>query len=221
MAFLEWPIVRHANEVLAQFTPQPTSIAGGQEPAIARKANDFLNSMGVDTHIAQGIDRAQQVAASLTYTGIRNIRDDGSTNPAIIQAWLRVHSASGARVCLLPNGDIQRSIFEYEQLAAAGALLAAEGPNEPNNFPVTYNGQTSKYTTTFLPVAQFQRDLYAAVKGDPRLCRRQQLWLCQLHRRSKPARSRSSGAGGRTGDTAARIRIPGAHDRGSGVVRSG
>ena len=45
---------------------------------------------------------------------------------------------------LLPiNGDIAASLAEYETLAAAGALLAAEGPNEPNNWHVTYQGATS------------------------------------------------------------------------------
>jgi hypothetical protein len=66
------------------------------------------------------------------------------------------------------NGNIARSLSVYESLAAAGALLAAEGPNEPNNSPVTYGGATSS-GTNFLPVAWFQRDLYRAVKSDPKL----------------------------------------------------
>jgi hypothetical protein len=143
------------------------SINTPQAPTLALKVNDFLNSIGVDTHIAQGIDSAPQVVASLTYAGIRNIRDDGSINPATIQEWLDIHAAAGTKVCLLPiNGDVASSISEYEQLAAAGTLLAVEGSNEPNNFPVTYNGQTSGYTKSFIPVAQFQRDLYAAVRAD-------------------------------------------------------
>jgi hypothetical protein len=56
-----------------------------------------------------------------------------------------------------------------KKLAAGGALLAVEGPNEPNNFPVTYGGSTSSHTGSFLPVAQLQRDLYAAVKAEPGL----------------------------------------------------
>jgi hypothetical protein len=109
------------------------------------------------------------VGPSLVYAGIRNIRDDGSTNPTTIQGWINVHQVSGARVSLLPiNGYIASSLFEYEQLAAAGSLLAVEGPNEPNNFPFTYNGIKSSSTTS-LPIAQFQRDLYAAVKADPKL----------------------------------------------------
>jgi hypothetical protein len=156
-----------ADPSLATSSP---SISVRQVTTLAFKANDFLDSIGVDTHIAQDVDSGPQVATSLTYAGIRNIRDDGSINPTTIQAWLNVHATSGAKLTLLPiNGNIADSISEYEQLAAEGALLAAEGPNEPNNFPLTYNGQTSGYTTTFMAVAQFQRDLYAAVKADIKL----------------------------------------------------
>jgi hypothetical protein len=56
----------------------------------------------------------------------------------------------------------------YEQLAAAGALLGVEGPNEPNNDPVTYEGVKSSHTNS-LPVARFQKALYMAVKSDPKL----------------------------------------------------
>ena len=72
-------------------------------------------------------------------------------------------------MALLPiNGDIAASLAEYETLAAAGALLAADGPNEPNNWHVTYKGETSSNKTS-LPIARFQADLYAAVKADPKL----------------------------------------------------
>ena len=109
------------------------------------------------------------MATSVSYAGIRNIRDDGSTNAATIQGWINVHNLSGVRLSLLPiSGNIVSSLSQYEQLAAAGALLAVEGPNEPNNFPVTYNGMKSSSTTS-MPIAQFQRDLYAAVKADPKL----------------------------------------------------
>jgi hypothetical protein len=135
----------------------------------AVRAVYFLNSIGVCTHIAQGIDNPTNVAACLSYACIRNLRDDGSTRNATIQSWIYVHNFSGAEVCVLPiNGDIAKSISVYESLAAAGALLAAEGPNEPNNFPVTYGGEKSS-GTNFLPVARFQKDLYRAVKSDPKL----------------------------------------------------
>jgi hypothetical protein len=145
-------------------TPQPNA-AG----TTAVRAEDFLNSIGVCTHMAQGIDNPTNVANCLRYAGIRNLRDDGSASVATRQGWVYVHHTCGAKVCLLPiNGDTAKSLSVYESLEAAGALLAAEGPNEPNNFPVTYGGATSS-GTNFLPVAWFQRDLYRAVKSDPKL----------------------------------------------------
>jgi hypothetical protein len=54
-------------------------------------------------------------------------------------------------------------------LAAKNALLSLEGPNEPNNFPLLYKGQQGGGTGTWLPVAQFQRDVFAAVKADAML----------------------------------------------------
>ena len=55
-------------------------------------------------------------------------------------------------------------------MAAADALLAFEGNNEPNNWGVTYNGeQGGGRAPTWLAVAKLQRDLYAAVKSDPLL----------------------------------------------------
>jgi hypothetical protein len=139
------------------------------EETTAIKANDFLSSIGVCTHISQGKDNPTRVAECLSFAGIRAIRDDGSRNPKTLQAFIDVHQASGAKVVLLPiNGNVAASLAEYEVLAAADALLAAEGPNEPNNWHVTYQGATSSKETS-LPIAMFQKDLYAAVKADPKL----------------------------------------------------
>jgi hypothetical protein len=138
-------------------------------PTTAVKTNDFLNSIGACTHVRQGEDNPAKVAECLSYIGIRAIRDDGTTDPKILQSFIDIHRACGAKVVLLPmNGDIAASLAEYETLAAAGALLAADGPNEPNNWHVTYKGATSSNKTS-LPIARFQADLYAAVKADPKL----------------------------------------------------
>lgn len=147
------------------------ALAANNVPAqtMAVSASDFLSSLGACTHIAQGVDNPTNVAVCLNYSGIRNIRDDGSTNVKTITGWLNVHNKAGTRVCPLPmNGDITNSLYEYEQLAASNALLAVEGPNEPNNWPVTYLGKSSGNTNS-LPIAWFQRDLYRAVKTDARL----------------------------------------------------
>ena len=133
----------------------------------AVSATDFLSSLGVCTHIGQGIDDPAKSATAMAYAGIRNLRDDG--NAAHVQDWIAVHAQSGVKTCILTNQDVAATVDMAKKLNAAGALLAVEGPNEPNNFPVTYENQTSSYATTFLPVAHLQRDLYAAVKAEPTL----------------------------------------------------
>ena len=53
-------------------------------------------------------------------------------------------------------------------LAEAGALLAFEGNNEPNNWGVTYQGEKGGgREPSWMAVAELQRDLYHAVKSDP------------------------------------------------------
>jgi hypothetical protein len=141
--------------------------ADGGTGVESRSVIGFLDSLGVCTHIGQGVDDAARSAEALTYTGIRNLRDDG--RPGRIADWIAVHALSGARTCLLTDHDIASTIDMARQLRAADALLAVEGPNEPNNWPVTYEGETSGYETTFVPVAHFQRDLYLAVRAEPEL----------------------------------------------------
>ena len=111
----------------------------------AANANDFLNSLGVNTHIWQGEDSTAQVINMLQYTGIRELREQQ------VQAIIDIHNATGALATMVAGTNLSVSVPKFEQLAAAGALLAVEGPNEPNNFPVTYNGQSSagtRLTTT-------------------------------------------------------------------------
>jgi hypothetical protein len=67
--------------------------------------------------------------------------------------------------------DVKGMIAAARILAAAGALLSLEGPNEPNNFPIGYGGQRGGGTGSWLPVAKLQLELYKAVKSDPVLRR--------------------------------------------------
>jgi hypothetical protein len=140
------------------------------------KANRFLNSLGVVTHITQGIDSPAQVISGLEYTGIRNIRDDATHYTSLYATYCNIHSTTGAMIDLVPIVDddpnnIQDSLTQYEAIAACGAMLAAEGPNQPNNFPFTYNGQTcgGPNPPTYAACAAYQIALYAAVYGDSKL----------------------------------------------------
>jgi len=127
-------------------------------------ANDFLNTMGVDSHMDQGLEDLTDEQNMLQYLGIRHIRDGSISNTITLHNALGITSTFP---CGNGTPNLANILASYRQLAAAGALMAIEGPNEPNNFAVTYNGQTSG--STYLPVAQFQRDLYQAVKADATL----------------------------------------------------
>jgi hypothetical protein len=144
------------------------AIMGGESelPAPAAvSADEFLNSLGVNTHADQGYDASAYVAP-LRYLGIRNIRDGGRRRAGLI----KLHRQTGIRVDLL-GGDVANLTAAARLLAASGALLAIEGPNEPNNFPVTYKAQQGGGTDSWLPVAALQQDLYRAVKSDANLKR--------------------------------------------------
>ncbi|MEY4578217.1 MAG: hypothetical protein RL701_2920, partial [Pseudomonadota bacterium] len=127
----------------------------------------FFDSLGVSAHIALGIDDAARSATALKYAGIRQLRDD--TSAAAVPGLIAMHKSAGVRVALLTAADMTVTLAVAKQLREADALLAVEGPNEPQNNPVTYANQTSGWDSTFLPIAHFQRDLYAAVKAEPML----------------------------------------------------
>ncbi|MGA2557836.1 MAG: glycosyl hydrolase [Verrucomicrobiota bacterium] len=157
----------------------PAAQAAG---ATALSANDFLNSIGVCVHVQHGQD-ASKMVAPLQYLGVRNVRDGADRNYDM-SGLLTLHQQAAVLVAFGPgsgpsdrfvvrrdgaaNNALTATIAAARQLAEAGALLAVEGPNEPNNFGgVTYQGHRSGVTNgTWLPVAEFQRDLYRAVKSD-------------------------------------------------------
>ncbi len=147
------------------------SSSGSGVPATS--ANTFLSSLGVNVHIAEGYNFSNYVAP-LQYLGVRNIRD-GALN---LSSTNQLHQQTGVKVdigvsCnqLGANANATfSSIIQY--LSSAGALLFIEGPNEPNNFPITYNGQQGGgtcATCTWVPVAACQRDLYSGVKSNTSL----------------------------------------------------
>lgn len=142
-----------------------------------RAATDFLNSIGVVTAFP---DRGQPLPKTIEmvkYAGFRWVRGgiEGLTaqGPTTVETYLDLHRQTGVRFSwgLVSGGsDLGKLIETSRQLAAADALLAFEGNNEPNNWGVTYHGeQGGGRATTWLAVAKLQRDLYTAVKGDPLL----------------------------------------------------
>jgi hypothetical protein len=159
VAFVAWP--RHSQ--------------AAPETAVATR--DFLDSIGVDTSLP---DRGQPLANTVQmvrYAGFRWIRGgiEGLTDngPTTIQTFIDLHQQTGARVSwsLVSGGsDLNKLIATGKILAQAGALLAFEGNNEPNNWGVDYQGEKGGgHADSWRAVAKLQRDLYQAVKTDPAL----------------------------------------------------
>lgn len=124
----------------------------------------FINSLGVNLHIDQGYDPASYLEP-LRYLGIRKARD-GSRH---LERMVSLANATGVKFSVVSGGDIEGYVETLRKLSRANALLAIEGPNEPNNFPIIYKGKKGGLLSDWLVVAEYQRDLYARVKADPDL----------------------------------------------------
>jgi hypothetical protein len=145
------------------------------ESHTAVATNDFLNSIGV---VSTFPDRGQPLARTIDmigYGGFRWVRAGieglSDSGPTTVQTFLDLHRETGVRLSwgLVSGGsDVKKLVDTGKVLAEAGALLAFEGNNEPNNWGVSYQGEKGGgRESSWMAVARLQRDLYQAVKSDP------------------------------------------------------
>jgi Ca-dependent carbohydrate-binding module xylan-binding len=121
--------------------------------APARTA-DFITTLGVNTHIPYtdgGYANIPNVIADIQYLGLSQIRDtitDGADGSAPLSSYIAL-AQKGIQftICLFVGGDqatadltAQLSLVSQLEKAVPGSVLAVEGANEINNFPITYNG---------------------------------------------------------------------------------
>jgi hypothetical protein len=148
---------RAGNEKLGQIPVADKGIT-------ATSSQVFLSSLGVNTHVDQGYNPESYIQP-LQYLGVRNIRDSQRNLSGLIM----LHAQTGVLVDLL-GADVAGLTVAANTLAQSGSLLSIEGPNEPNNFPVIYQGKEGGGTTqSWDAVARLQMDLYRAVKSNPEL----------------------------------------------------
>lgn len=144
-------------------------------PRTAVPTADFLNSIGVVSTFPDRGQPLDKTIGMIRYCGFRWVRagieglsDEG---PTTIRTFLDLHRKTGVRFSwgLVSGGtDLQLLLGTGRVLAKAGALLAFEGNNEPNNWGVTYKGEKGGGRNhSWLAIAKLQRDLYSAVKADP------------------------------------------------------
>lgn len=144
----------------------------------ALRAADFLNSIGVNSAIDRRGESLDKTIACAKYLGVRWFRS-GIEDCRDGRVFVDLHRQTGVRFSWSPGSggsDIPRLLETAKQLAAADALLAFEGPNEPNNWGVTYAGeQGGGKAASWVAVGKLQSALYQTVKEDP-LLRNYPVW---------------------------------------------
>lgn len=145
--------------------------ASGPGDVTAVAAGDFLNSIGTLSAISVRGESLPKTIECARYLGIRWLRA-GIEGNVPLEQLIKLHQEAGVRFSWgfgSGSADLDKLLATARQVAQAGALLAFEGPNEPNNWGIHYHGNPGGRDKTWVPVAELQRDLYRAVKADPLL----------------------------------------------------
>ena len=149
------------------------------EQTQAVPTRDFLNSIGIDSTFPDRGQPLDKTIEMIKFAGFRWVRGgvEGLSDhgPTTLQTYIDLHKATGVRFSWgLGSGGthVKHLIDSAKAIAAADALLAFEGPNEPNNWGVDYQGEKGGgREPTWMAVAKLQRDMYQAVKHEPELAK--------------------------------------------------
>ena len=154
-------------------------------PAATRaqtSAAAFIQSIGVDTHMAYTDGRYRDVGrvlAHLDYLGIKVVRDgisNGKHGSTGLGTYVRMAQAGVKWTFLVSAGGVETDASLNDTLGlirtveqrVPGSVRFIEGTNEINNYPVLWNGGTARTGQAQLDSAlAMQRQLYASVHADP------------------------------------------------------
>ncbi len=134
---------------------------------IATRAGDFLDSIGVNSNIVGRGEDLVHTIDCIKYLGMRWIRSGVGLD---LNDYIELNKQTGVKYSLGFGGDLGRFLHEAREIAAHKLVIAYEGPNEPNNWGITYQDVHGGGSDSWVPVAKMQRDFYDAVKADPILC---------------------------------------------------
>lgn len=140
----------------------------------AATVHDFLDSIGVNTHMTQYETNENLILTKLQYIGVKTIRD-GLPSTSTLQGKYQTLASNGVRFNLAGYNTNAASVVATAKLIdnmAVGALDSLEGVNEINNFSFSYDGFTCR---TGWPnncggaAAAAQQGVFTAVHTDPQL----------------------------------------------------
>lgn len=140
----------------------------------AAKVRDFLDSLGINSHMDQSGMSADTLLKMLDYLHVRFMRDGWRSDGSLAGSYKTLAAHDIHFNMILSDPYDMASFTGPETLAALspGRLVSVEGPNEINNFPFSCNGTKS---TPGAPndngaLAQcFMSKAYAYVHSDPKL----------------------------------------------------
>jgi hypothetical protein len=154
---------------------RPLLAAGvaGNAPGRVVRAQDFVDGLGVNIKIKDLSSKYENSAAvlkQLQYLGLRLVREGFPARELSHRQLDGFQTLAKAGVRFLfvthnekPVDEIVADIANFER-SYPGSVHAVEGPNELNNWPITYKGNKGK------PAARlYMEDLYSAVKGNSTL----------------------------------------------------
>ncbi len=132
-------------------------------------AEAFIDTLAVNTHINYtdgAYANVRNVADDLAWLGIRHVRDAAPGSGAAPLASYVYVAQRGIKFDFLMHPDIPVSVGQAAQLNAAvpGSVVAIEGFNEIDNWPVTYQGLTGAAAGLAA-----QREIYTRVRAHPQL----------------------------------------------------
>ncbi len=158
--------------------------SGPQRPV----AEALLDSIGVNIHVEYtdgGYRDPGRIIDSLRFIHVSHVRDNAPWPASQGQAGYGVLADAGVRFDLMVNRsnlDAAMALVHEFALRHPGAVDSVEGPNETNNFPVTYQGRSDRPAQV-----AYQTNLYRAVKADPELARAPVIDLTSWPELSGPA----------------------------------
>ncbi|MDR0505748.1 MAG: hypothetical protein LBH32_02865 [Dysgonamonadaceae bacterium] len=185
-----------ALSVIAMQTIAGNSSSTQLTQVVAVPANDFLNSIGVNSSINSRGEKVDTTLKTCQYIGARWIRTGppdpdyvSSKNPwsqNTIECFKKLYEGGIRFSLMLPSSGDAHYDSEYKIQYPDGitylkegaktiineispdALIAFEGCNEPNNWGITYNGQTGGGNgNSWRALARYHRDMYSAIQADP------------------------------------------------------
>jgi len=141
--------------------------------ANAVRTNDFIGSFGIDTHIdyTDGkYSNVGEVVKALEYLGLDTVRDHAPNSASDPNGQTHLGDAAEAGVQFVFSAQrevdpatVAQRLHSFVQ-AHPGSVVGIEGPNEVNNWPVSYHGLSGQAAAV-----AYQKDLFSAVNADPLL----------------------------------------------------